>query len=187
MAAKLTDGMVISVDIKDTDFEPPLPLRPYWTMVKMDSLEFLRTLDMSARFGRLGSFDTSTAVELVWIDGLHTYGDLKAELEALDTHVSPSTLLLLHDLTYQNTPYYHTEAWTNGITGNAEFQDGGPYRAVAELDAHLWEFSTVPVCHGLTILRKKYASASTATLHHWRRLRSKPSQGNLEAGKLTEE
>jgi hypothetical protein len=187
MAAKLTGGMVISVDIEDTDFEPPLPLRPYWTMVKMDTLEFLLTLDMSARFGRLGSFDTSTAVDLVWFDGLLTYRDVKAALEALDTHVSPSTLLLLHDLMYQNTPYYHTEAWTDGITGHAEFQDGGPYRALAELDAHLWEFSTVPVCHGLTILRKKYASASTATLHHWRRTRSKVSQWNLEAGKLIEE
>ena len=63
MAAKLTDGMVISVDIKDTDFEPPLPLRPYWTMVKMDTLEFLQTLDMSVWFGRFVSFDSRFSVD----------------------------------------------------------------------------------------------------------------------------
>ena len=63
MTATLTGGMVISVDIKDTNFEPPLPLKPYWTMVKMDTLEFLHTLDMSVRFGRFVSFDSRFSVD----------------------------------------------------------------------------------------------------------------------------
>ena len=162
MAAKLTGGMVVSVDIQDTAFEPPMALMAHWTFVKMDALEFLRTLDTSALFGHLGSVsDTSSALDLVYIDDWHSYHHVKAELEALDKHVSPRTILLLHDLMYMMCPYYHSEPWKE----KPEFQDGGPYRAVAELNARLWEFSTVPVCHGLTILRKKYSSASVATFH----------------------
>ena len=36
-----------SVDINDTEFVPPSHLASYWVFVKMDALEFLRTLDKS--------------------------------------------------------------------------------------------------------------------------------------------
>ena len=36
-----------SVDIEDTEFVPPPHLASYWVFVKMDALEFLRTLDKS--------------------------------------------------------------------------------------------------------------------------------------------
>jgi len=32
---------------------------------------------------------------------------------------------------------------------------GGPYKALLELDMDKWEYATIPVNHGLTILRKK--------------------------------
>ncbi len=36
-----------------------------------------------------------------------------------------------------------------------EWGEGGPYRAVEELDKNKWEWMTIPVNHGLTLLRKK--------------------------------
>jgi hypothetical protein len=69
MAAKLTGGMVVNVDIQDTSFETPMALMTHWTFVKMDELEFLWTLDTSAHFGHHGSVsDTSSALDLVYID-----------------------------------------------------------------------------------------------------------------------
>jgi hypothetical protein len=36
-----------------------------------------------------------------------------------------------------------------------EWAGGGPYKALLELDMDKWEYATIPVNHGLTILRKK--------------------------------
>ena len=37
---------------------------------------------------------------------------------------------------------------------NSEWGEGGPTRAVFELDPERWEYATIPVNNGLTILRK---------------------------------
>ena len=144
MAAKLTGGKVVSVDIDDTQFVPPPELAPYWTFVKMDALEYLRQLDKSV------------VQNLIYVDDWHSYEHVKSELEEIDKGVSPSSVVLLHDLMYGNyTPRYHSD-----LTDNAgvQWSHGGPYRAVAELPGQFWEFSTIPVCNGLTILRKKYSN-----------------------------
>jgi hypothetical protein len=36
------------------------------------------------------------------------------------------------------------------------FAGGGPGRVIQELDRTKWEFSTIPRCDGLTILRRLY-------------------------------
>lgn len=144
MAAKMTGGKVISVDINDTVFVPPPDLAPYWSFVKMDALEYLKQLDKSV------------VQDLIYVDDWHSYEHVKAELDEIDKCVSPSSIVLLHDLMYGNyTPRYHSD-----LTDNAGVQwaRGGPYRAVAELPGQFWEFATIPVCNGLTILRKKYSN-----------------------------
>ena len=52
-------------------------------------------------------------------------------------------------------PFYHADL-TN--SAGEQWNNGGPYRAVAELNHQFWEFSTLPWNNGLTILRKKYSS-----------------------------
>jgi hypothetical protein len=56
---------------------------------------------------------------------------------------------------YGNTcPFYHVDL----IVKDGQWGNGGPYRAVAELNPQFWEFSTLPWNNGLTILRKKYSN-----------------------------
>jgi hypothetical protein len=89
------------------------------------------------------------------VDDWHSYRHVKKQLELLDKLVGPSSIILLHDLMYGNTePFYHADlTLTHG-----QWAEGGPYRAVAELDPQFWEWSTLPWNNGLTILRKKYSN-----------------------------
>jgi len=80
---------------------------------------------------------------------------VKRQLELLDELVSPSSIILLHDLMYGNTnPFYHCDLTLK----DGQWANGGPYRAVAELNPQFWEWSTLPWNNGLTILRKKYSN-----------------------------
>ena len=38
---------------------------------------------------------------------------------------------------------------------DTEWDEGGPFRAVNELDSTKWEWMTIPVNNGLTLLRKR--------------------------------
>ena len=144
MAAKQTGGRVVSVDIEPTSFEPPEDLKAHWQFVQMDALEYLE--------GLYKDFP----IDMVYVDDWHSYAHVKAELAELDKLVSPASVICLHDLMYGNhQPRYHTDL-TAGA--GAQWADGGPYRAVAELPSQFWEFSTIPSCNGLTILRKKYSN-----------------------------
>ena len=51
-------------------------------------------------------------------------------------------------------PFYHSDLSHAG----PQWNEGGPYRAVAELNPQFWEWSTLPWNNGLTILRKKYSN-----------------------------
>lgn len=142
MAAKLTQGQLWSVDIAQTAFKPDEDLSPYWSFIQSDAISFL---EQTVEHG-VGSFD------LVFVDDWHGYRHVKRELELLDQLVTPRSIILLHDLMYGGTPpNYHSDVFES----NPEFSEGGPYRAVNELDKNKWEWSTIPVDHGLTILRKK--------------------------------
>ena len=143
LAAKINSGKVISIDINDTIFVPPKELENYLEFKKCDALQYLREVDKDEPF------------DLIFIDDWHAYNHVKAELEHIDKMVSPRTVILLHDLMYGNhAPHYHTDLTLK----DGQWAEGGPYRAVAELNPQFWEFSTIPVNNGLTILRKKYTN-----------------------------
>jgi len=143
-AAKLNDTILYSVDINDVDFEVRDDLKPHWKFVKSDAIEFLE------------SWDNRETIGFLYVDDWHSYEHVKRELEIIDTLVSPSSVVLLHDLMYGGTtPFYHVDL-TN--SGGEQWSNGGPYRAVAELNPQFWEFSTLPWNNGLTLLRKKYSS-----------------------------
>jgi nucleoside-diphosphate-sugar epimerase/predicted O-methyltransferase YrrM len=139
--AKLTDGTVTSVDCNQTEFVCPDELRSRWTFHQSDALKFLEQSDRKW--------------DLVFIDDWHSYDHVAKELILLDSRVTPSTVIVIHDLMYANyEPHYHTDM----AVKSGQWANGGPYRAVAELNTNFWEFSTIPSCNGLTILRKKYSS-----------------------------
>lgn len=142
-AANLTGGNVTSVDINDSCFVPPKDLEKSWSFVKQDALEYLMYCSKEKPF------------DLIYIDDWHAYEHVKKELEYIDSMVSPKTVILIHDLMYGNyCPHYHTDlTLTSG-----QWANGGPYRAVAELNPQFWEFSTLPYNNGLTLLRKKYSN-----------------------------
>ena len=143
-AAKMNGGTLHSVDVNKTTFIPPSELKKHWKFYHQDAIQFLE------------KWDTSLDVGIVYIDDWHSYSHVKKELELIDKIVSPSSIILLHDLMYGGTsPFYHADL-TN--SAGAQWAEGGPYRAVAELNPQFWEFATLPWNNGLTILRKKYSN-----------------------------
>ena len=141
-AAKKTGGGVTSVDINDTDFSCPDEFKDTWTFVKSDAIQFLEKC-------------SNPPYDMVYIDDWHAYSHVKREFELLDYLITPKTVILVHDLMYGNhEPYYHTDLTLQ----SGQWEEGGPYRAVAELNPQFWEFATIPVNNGLTIVRKKYSS-----------------------------
>jgi predicted O-methyltransferase YrrM len=141
LAAKENGGMVHSVDLDMTTFQCPNELKIYWKFMQSDSIAWL---DNRAAEG--GKYD------IIYIDDWHSYPHVKRELELIEPMIGPSGLVLLHDLMYSNAqPHYRSDPTTT----DAQWEGGGPYRAVAELDLTKWEYVTIPINHGLTILRKK--------------------------------
>jgi predicted O-methyltransferase YrrM len=143
LAAHKNDGHLVSVDIQPTCYKPPYELQTNWTFIQSDALSFLKNDNPLEPY------------DLIFVDDWHAYSHVKQELEELDRLVSPRTVILIHDLMYGNTcPYYHSDLTLT--TG--QWANGGPYRAVAELNPQFWEFSTLPYNNGLTLLRKKYSN-----------------------------
>ena len=140
-AAKELGGMVHSVDLDPTTFRCPDDLRVYWKFFQSDAIAWLeQQRDQSAQY------------DLVYIDDWHAYDHVRRELQIIDSMVTPSSIILLHDLMYSNAqPDYRSDH----STADAQWAGGGPYRAVSELDPDIWEWATVPINHGLTVLRKK--------------------------------
>ena len=143
LAAKINNGKVVSIDINETTFTPPDDLKEYLEFKQMDALKYLEDVNKDEPF------------DLIFIDDWHAYKHVKKELEFIDKMVSPKSVVLLHDLMYGNhAPHYHADL----TLVDGQWADGGPYRAVAELNQQFWEFSTIPVNNGLTLLRKKYTN-----------------------------
>lgn len=146
MAAEFNNGKLHSVDIDKNPFSENQFKN--WKYYQEDAIKFLQNWE-----------NTNTDIpDLVYIDDWHSYNHVKKELEILDRIVTPKTIILLHDLMYGNTcPYYHIDLTMK----DGQWANGGPYRAVAELNPQFWEFATLPWSHGLTILRKKYSNRHT--------------------------
>jgi len=142
-AAHKNGGHLYSVDIEAADFEVPESLQSSWTFTKTDSIDYLR------------NWNPEVKIDFAYLDDWHAYDHVKQELELLDPLVGPSSIILAHDLMYGHTePFYHSDL----MLKEGQWAEGGPYRAIAELDTNFWEFSTLPWSNGLTILRKKYSS-----------------------------
>jgi predicted O-methyltransferase YrrM len=138
VASKILGGKLTSIDIETPGYEAPEDLKPYWNFIKSDALEFL---------------DSNTErFDLIYVDDWHSYAHVKKELEYIDRVSDRNTIILLHDLMGMSShPYYF---YPKDEPDTSEWGEGGPFRAVMELDLNRWEWATIPVCHGLTILRK---------------------------------
>jgi len=143
-------GFLHSVDIGPSPFSGKNQniCNSFHSYYQMDAIEYLLQIESWIEKGY-------ERPSFVYIDDWHSYDHVKKELEILDRIVSPSTIILIHDLMYGNTqPFYHTDLTLK----DGQWANGGPYRAVAELNPQFWEFSTLPWNNGLTILRKKYSN-----------------------------
>ena len=140
-AARLNGGHLWSVDLNDpSEYKPD---NGNYTFTKSDSIQFLQ------------EWPKDKKMDVVFVDDWHSYSHVKKQLDLLDQCVGPSSIILLHDLMYGNTdPFYHADL----AHGGPQWNSGGPYRAVAELNQQFWEWSTLPWNNGLTILRKKYSN-----------------------------
>lgn len=145
-ATSLSGGLMLSVDIRQTPFTPPQDLAESWKFLEYDALEFLEEFRKS---------NPDTSFDIVFIDDWHAYDHVKKELELIAPLVTKDSLILLHDCmvgTMRGNAQYQQDRPTPAQ--NPEFAEGGPARAVLELDRNEWEWSTIPVSNGLTILRK---------------------------------
>jgi predicted O-methyltransferase YrrM len=140
VAAKVLGGKVTSIDLEVPEYEAPEDLQPYWNFVQSDALEFL---------------DKNTEkFDLIYVDDWHSYQHVKKELEYIDKISDETTVILLHDL--MGMSHFPKYFYPLNEPATSEWGEGGPFRAVLELDIRRWEWSTIPVAHGLTILRKRY-------------------------------
>ena len=138
-ASYLTGGILDSVDIKRTKFQPPPKMKKYWRFHKQDAIKYLERVPERKIY------------DLIYIDDWHSYEHVKKEIELVKRHITNKSLIILHDLMVASAPEYNIIQDTPG----GEFEGGGPARAILELSRDLWEWSTIPVCNGLTILRLK--------------------------------
>jgi len=139
VACKVLGGHLTSVDIKSNVWIAPEDLAEYQTFIQSDAIEFLTK--------------NTEKYDLIYVDDWHSYPHVKKELEEIDRISDENTIILLHDLMGQSChPHFFNPINHNEKT---EWGLGGPYRAVEELDKEKWEWMTIPINHGLTILRKK--------------------------------
>jgi len=138
-AAKSNNGRLTSVDIKEHNLSIPQDLRPYWSFIKSDSIKFLEKCQEH--------------YDLVYVDDWHSYTHVKREIELIENLIDEKSIVLLHDSMGLNNHPNYTK--TINYPADSEWGEGGVYRALEELDPNKWEWSTIPVNHGLTILRKK--------------------------------
>jgi cephalosporin hydroxylase len=151
-AGDLVDAEIFSVDKTsvqhDVSFADEWKSR--WTFYEKDAIKFLENdlpeimnSDKVVRSGRSKVF---------YIDDWHSGDHVARELELISEFVTPKDLIILHDLMYYNSePNYRCEQNPK----DPQWANGGPYQAISELDLGEWEYSTIPRCNGLTILRKK--------------------------------
>lgn len=137
-AANLVGGKVTSVDKVPSQWVCPDELTANYRFIQCDAIEFLKT-------------KADAYYDIVYVDDWHAYEHVKTELQLIEKIIDCRSLILLHDLMGQgkNPDYFLPLNWGGEWTG------GGPYRAVKELDPAVWEWATIPVNHGFTILRKK--------------------------------
>lgn len=141
LAAHINQGHLTSVDINPIiGWECPEEYKNNFTFVQNEAIHFLEN-----------EVNSNKQYDLIYIDDWHAYEHVKRELELIDSLTTNKSIVLLHDLVAFTEPKYH---WPLDSPIGTEWSQGGPTRAVFELDKNKYEFSTVPINNGLTILRK---------------------------------
>ena len=137
-AAYLLGSKVTSVDISPTQWTCPNELKENYKFIQCDAIEFLKS-------------KADLYYDIVYIDDWHAYEHVKTELELIENITDCNSIIILHDLMSQGAApnYFLSINWTK------EWANGGPYRAVKELNLEKWEWMTIPVNYGFTLLRKK--------------------------------
>ena len=143
LAAIMNNGKLTSVDINPTTFTPPSEISNHHEFILSDSLKFLEDCISKKR-----------KYDLIFVDDWHTYEHVKKELNLLSQIMDYGTVVLLHDLmSYGHAPYYWCTEHDRHKGG--EWEGGGPFKAVYELDINEFEWATIPFNNGLTLLRKR--------------------------------
>lgn len=138
-AAYLLNGSVTSVDIDpNISFKCPDEFKPHWNFIVSDSIKFLE--------------NDESIYDLIYIDDWHSCPHVTKEIQLIENNITNSTIILLHDTMSNSSPEYNIFP---DRTPDDEFGLGGVAQAILNLDLDVWEYSTIPIQHGLTILRKK--------------------------------
>jgi len=128
-AYSCTDGILHFVDISDMNFKCSNDLLKYWKFIKSDSLSYLNNLDSDCIY------------DLIYIDDRHSYRHVSNEIDLIKKHVNKRSIILLNDLMANTDPDYDLKSMS--YDENHQFGEGGPYRAVSEINSDIWEFSTI--------------------------------------------
>ena len=110
-----------------------------WKFVKQDAISFLK--------------EQEEKIDLIFIDDWHGEGHVFEELTIIDKLIDNTSLILLHDaMYYGNHPNYNESVMPEGH----EFEGKGVYGALMRFVEEYpnYEYCTIPINHGLTILRK---------------------------------
>lgn len=137
-ALKMTNGHLTSVDINQPQFQVE---DNHWTFIKSDSLEFLKNRHTNEKY------------DLIYVDDWHSTEHVYKELQYIKHMLTDTTLIVLHDLMHS---YSHPRYNTNQYPSDHEFGGTGPHGGVEKFvkENPNFEFATIPVNHGLTIMRK---------------------------------
>jgi predicted O-methyltransferase YrrM len=141
--AVINEGHLTALDINPSAWTCPEELKEHYTFIQSDAIEFLKQ-----------EVEKKSYYDLVYVDDWHSGPHVKKELELIDQITDKKSIIMLHDLMGAG---YHPEYFhpTDVSVWGEEWAGGGPYAAVKELDLEKWEWATIPVNNGLTILRKK--------------------------------
>ena len=142
LAAVLNQGKLTSVDINDTPWKAPEPFLPNYEFIKSDAIKFLeKCIEENRKF------------DFIFLDDWHAYLHVKKELELLGKMMDLNTIVLIHDLMCRTEPYYWQPEGQQHV--GSEWEGGGPFKAVYELNINEYEWATLPYNMGMTLLRKR--------------------------------
>lgn len=142
---KQTLGRLTSVDISTSQLlieNIPEELRSDWDVIEQDSISFLETQQ-----------HTNNKYDLIYIDDWHGSEHVYRELNLTKNLLNERSIILLHDLMHSHSdPKYNTNNYPLGH----EFEGTGPYGGVQKFISQNpnFEYATIPINHGLTLLRK---------------------------------
>ena len=141
LGAVLNKGKLTSLDINQTPWKPPQKFLPYYEFIQSDSLVFLeKCVQENKKF------------DFIFLDDWHTYEHVKKELILIDKMSDFNTVILVHDLMCGTCPHYFQPQ--SDLYRGGEWEGGGPFKAIHELNINDWEWATIPFNNGLTLLRK---------------------------------